>query len=143
MDSVKIKGKEYILNTDLTMLQLKEICELSEIKYYGNKMGVITRIKASRKYIEMKANAEEEVNVEGDIVEEDNNNEEDDDENDEEEKEESNKHENNNEEEEDNNNYNLEKEGQNNDDKSSDSEGIYIYIIIIILKAIIMLCIGC
>ncbi len=58
MDSVKIKGKEYVLNTDLTMIQLKEICE---IKYYGNKMGVIRRIKASRKYIEMKANAEEEV----------------------------------------------------------------------------------
>jgi hypothetical protein len=153
MDSVKIKGKEYVLNTDLTMLQRKEICELCEIKYYGNKMGVITRIKASRKYIEMKANAEEEVNVEGDIVEEDNNNEEDDDENDEEEEEESNNHENNNEEEEDendeeeeeesNNNDNLEKEGQNNDDKSSDSEGIYIYIIIIILKAIIMLCFRC
>jgi hypothetical protein len=24
MDSVKIKGKEYVLNTDLTMIQLKE-----------------------------------------------------------------------------------------------------------------------
>jgi hypothetical protein len=47
MDSVKIKGKEYVLNTDLTMIQLKEICELCEIKYYGNKMGVIRRIKAS------------------------------------------------------------------------------------------------
>jgi hypothetical protein len=29
----KIKGKEYVLNTDFTILQLKEICELCEIKY--------------------------------------------------------------------------------------------------------------
>ena len=46
MDSVKMKGKEYVLNTYLTMLQLKDICELCEIKCYGNKMVVITRIKS-------------------------------------------------------------------------------------------------
>jgi hypothetical protein len=56
MDVLKINVKEVVLNTNLTIKELKEICVYCEIKYYGNKISVITRIKATRLYNELKAN---------------------------------------------------------------------------------------
>jgi hypothetical protein len=56
MDVLKINGKDVVLNTNLTIKELKEICDYCEIKYYGNKISVITRIKATRLYNELKAN---------------------------------------------------------------------------------------
>jgi hypothetical protein len=41
MDVLKIKGKEVVLNTNLTIKELKEICDYCEIRYYGNKISVI------------------------------------------------------------------------------------------------------
>jgi hypothetical protein len=38
MDVLKINGKEVVLNTNLTIKELKEICDYCEIKYYGNKI---------------------------------------------------------------------------------------------------------
>ena len=56
MDVLKINGKKVVLNTNLTIKELKEICYYCEIKYYVNKISVITRIEATRLYNELKGN---------------------------------------------------------------------------------------